>query len=125
MPYPLFVIDDLKEKSRRWEPGAMWFIESYGPDGEHRGVFLDSMASLEYKRDWADKRSPICVCLPGGGWWTVDQKPSNGSESGWTVTGDAPNLTAQPSINAEGLYHGWLKDGVLSDDLEGRTYGAE
>ena len=42
--------------------------------------------------------------------------------AGWTITGEPPHLTAHPSINVIGAYHGWLKDGVLSDDCEGRHY---
>lgn len=41
---------------------------------------------------------------------------------GWSVTGDAPNITMYPSINLSGIYHGFLQNGVLSDDCEGRKY---
>lgn len=33
---------------------------------------------------------------------------------GWTITGALPNITASPSINAEGVWHGWLNNGVLT-----------
>jgi hypothetical protein len=122
MSWPLFIIDDLKEKERRWEPGATWFIEAYGPGGEHHDYFIAHLASDEYKRDWADKRPPICICLPQNAWWVIDQKASNGGASGWTIAGEAPSLTASPSINVEGIYHGWLRDGVLTDDVEGRRF---
>jgi hypothetical protein len=43
-----------------------------------------------------------------------------------SITGEGDTLTADPSIlvsKASGpTYHGWLKNGVLSDDCEGRTY---
>lgn len=41
---------------------------------------------------------------------------------GWDVTGEPPNITVSPSIMDE-HYHGWIKDGVLTDDTDGRTYG--
>ena len=59
------------------------------------------------------------MALPGHGEWTIDGPASNGS--GWTRTGEPPKITARPSIASKN-YHGWLTDGVLSDDLEGRTY---
>jgi hypothetical protein len=54
----------------------------------------------------------------------------------WTITGTAPEITLHPSINNYHVsddpelrarfhkhgYHGWLQNGILTDDLEGRTY---
>jgi hypothetical protein len=61
--------------------------------------------------------------LPNNHLLCVDYKYT-GKENGWVVTGEAPNITTMPSINsfANPGYHGWLKDGILSDDLEGRKY---
>lgn len=80
-------------------PGAMWF-----DDGE------------------------LCVKLPSGSEWLIDrgrrlneQKPSRRLPQ-WTRTGEPPRVTATPSINHVGQYHGWLRDGVLTDDCEGRTF---
>ena len=66
------------------------------------------------------------LCLPNGGHWHIYGRMADGSP-GWDVTGELPNITARPSIlaHANGVheeYHGWLTDGVLSDDIEGRTY---
>lgn len=58
------------------------------------------------------------VKLPGGHEWTAYGKSSQGSP--WTVTGTIPAITARPSIAAP-TYHGWLTDGVLSDDLDRRS----
>jgi len=41
---------------------------------------------------------------------------------GWIVTGREPLITLSPSINIVGSYHGWLRDGVISDDCEGRRF---
>lgn len=62
-----------------------------------------------FEGSWAFK-------LPGGAVWTPIQPP------GWTIEGEMPNVTVRPSINQEGVYHGWITNGVLSDDIEGRTY---
>lgn len=43
-----------------------------------------------------------------------------------TITGEGDQLTASPSIlvsNAEGpKYHGWLQNGILTDDCDGRKF---
>lgn len=66
------------------------------------------------------------LVLPNGALWNIYGKMSDGSK-GWDITGDIPKITARPSIlshanGVHGEYHGWLTDGVLSNDLEGRTY---
>lgn len=74
--------------------------------------------SIHYWRDWARIRAPLIVICPGGGHWMPDQISSKGS--GWTVTGQAPQITASPSIwvsqgqGAPREYHGWLQNGVFS-----------
>jgi hypothetical protein len=105
------------------QPGDMWYLRHYVRDGK-----LLYCPSNQYKRDWADKRLPLVVILPNGETWEMDRAyGGNPNNDGWTITGEAPNITAMPSINAireprESGYHGWLKNGILSDDLEGRTY---
>lgn len=64
---------------------------------------------------------PHFIALPGGGTWSP-WCVSTGDGPGWEVSGSPERLTATPSINAVGSYHGWLRDGVLSDDCEGRTF---
>lgn len=81
-------------KADRFTPGAMWI----DPNGE-----------------WA-------VMLPGARAFHEKEQPTNGAE--WTCGGVPPNVSVSPSINYHGIYHGWLRDGVLSDDVEGRRYDA-
>lgn len=88
--------------------------------------------SVQYRRDWADKRDPICLVIPGYGPTCLDQEYypyTPGQERcGWTITGDAPLLTASPSLGIGSRdgggwwYHGWLRNGVLSDDVDGRVF---
>jgi hypothetical protein len=103
------------------QPGEMF----YAPPIEDRTArYVTHVLAPEYLRDWIDIRPPIYVRLPGGSLWNVDARPAGDrgyGDSGWTITGTAPRLTASPSIDT-GTYHGWLRDGVLSDDCEGRVY---
>ena len=74
----------------------------------------------------------LCVKLPGGSGseWNIDRGRLMNSDpdrvgkkplSQWTRSGEPPNVTANPSINWVGTYHGWLKNGELTDDCEGRV----
>jgi hypothetical protein len=103
------------------EPGDMW-IEPH-----MRDVPWADELSEQYLNDWGDKREPIKVILPDRSSFCVDQRSTsareNGTKTGWTVTGEPPNLTCNPSIHIqygpfpdghmEEGWHGWLKDGVL------------
>lgn len=94
----------LADKERNddyWEtPGAMFTLDITGNDPN-------------------GKTTTRAVVLPDRNIWPMDQPASDGGY--WAITGEAPNLTARPSIMTP-TYHGWLTDGVLSDDLEGRSY---
>lgn len=123
MPWTLRLVENPTQEDKQ-TPGVVYFAPWAREGGR---------LSVQYKRDWADKRDPICLVIPGYGAILLDAAyypETSGQEGhGWIVTGEVPKLTASPSLgigrNAEGRwhYHGWLKDGVLSDDIEGRTYG--
>lgn len=90
----------------------------------------DYMLSDYYKAHNAG-RPPLFVYLPGRTLFCVDTACwGAGADNkivyygGWTVTGDAPNITMTPSINIIGSYHGFLQNGVITDDCEGRRYDA-
>jgi len=60
------------------------------------------------------------VMLPPGGLgneWVIDGASASGGH--WQRTGTAPRFTATPSILTP-RYHGFLQDGVLTADTEGR-----
>lgn len=59
------------------------------------------------------------VLLVPGGQWMVDGPASNGPKGkpGWTRSGTPPDVTASPSIGIGErceIYHGWLRNGILS-----------
>lgn len=115
---------NFEDESTPWPPvGAMWYTHSMPttPD-EFPGL------APEYWRDHFPARRPIVVMMPSknaygeivGFPFTVDskQRDEHGyKDCGWTVTGDIPNVTVSPSINAVGIYHGWLQNGVISDGI--------
>lgn len=93
-------------------PGMGWYNEWYLD-------MHDNFLSPHYKRDWAGKRPPIELVCPNGEVWCIDCRSSNGD--GWQVTGEWPNITCAPSIVA-GDYHGFLRNGEFTPDLDGKTY---
>lgn len=62
-----------------------------------------------------------CIVLPGKVIWRMAEPPTDGGLP-WKLTGDLPFITAEPSINYTGRYHGWVTNGVVSDDCEGRLF---
>lgn len=118
MPWNCYLVD---EGSFDLPVGAMWYGKMpEGPGGNCLGNLSD-----EYYRDYFGKRPPLIVMLPAKNehgemfpWpWCVDTVQSSEPHAGWTVTGEAPNITVSPSIHAVGVYHGWLQNGVISDGI--------
>lgn len=132
MPWQCKLVDSYAERRRlrdehgRLPPGTMWHDATIGdvPAGSERPP--NGFLSVQFYRDHSGKRRALWVRLPDGHDFCVDSacydrgRDPNGN--GWTVTGEPPNITVSPSINCVGSYHGWLQNGVLSDDVEGRTY---
>jgi hypothetical protein len=88
--------------------GAMWFVTWPSPD----------QWSTYYEMQGRGYRLPLVLMTPAGEWW-MDIPASNGP--GWQVTGEVPRVTARPSIHIPGRYHGWLTEGQLSNDIDGRV----
>lgn len=78
----------------------------------------------QFYRDNNSHRLPLLVVVPGPTLFAIDGMCNNetGRYGGWTVTGEPPFITVSPSINIGGTYHGWLQNGVISDECEGRQY---
>lgn len=81
--------------------GAMWFA----PWAEDFGKGPDGKA--------------LVVKLPDGTDWQVDS-PANNSGTPWQRSGEAPNVTARPSIRSP-RYHGFLTGGVLKPCPDSQT----
>jgi len=122
-----------RDDPRIFTPGMGWLNPwHYDPTGERERAGLHVMhkhadrgkthfLSVHYWNDWSDIRAPIIVVCPNGEQWEIDRKSSNGN--GWVVIGEWPYITCTPSIVVPG-YHGFLKDGEFTPDLENRgLYG--
>ena len=139
MPTPIHFISELERKliekqrvaangkpEHFFTPGMAWGCHKYNnpldvkrcKERTAKGLKGFSFISVEYWRDWADKRTPIIIVVPGGYQWLIDGKQN--SREGWTIIGETPNLTALEPVKVPG-YSGWLIDGVLTDGPEKPT----
>lgn len=114
MPWPIKMREKRPENP---QVGDMWPAPWLDDQPDKKSAWI----SPEFRRDHQGKRPPMVVVLPGYGEWCIDDKMSS-TGSGWTVTGEPPNVTLSPSVNAVGAYHGWIQNGVISDDCEGRRF---
>lgn len=96
----------------REDTGERW-IETKLPPGAIREVFWLGEA------DKGPNGKQYLLRLPNGQIdWSVYGPTSGGRvdgnmSQGWTITGTMPNITASPSIDATGVWHGFLRDGIL------------
>jgi hypothetical protein len=71
-------------------------------------------------------RWPFFVVLPGKTFWCPDQcaysSQSGYHGDGWDVTGYPTAISCSPSINAMGIYHGYVTNGFVTEDCEGRKF---
>lgn len=122
MPWPI-VLYDTREEARvaghgQVRPGAMWPAPWV--------LARDSQCLSPHY--WAlpePRRVPLVVKLPDLTEFVIDGvywNPEQGFHGdGWTVEGIPPQLTLAPSINIVGSYHGYIANGIIGDDVDGRV----
>ena len=119
--------------TRELKVGAMWYARNNEGEVVSEAWRRKMHLSAHY---WANNahRPPLLVALPcnyssGPGLqvFSIDSQcyeRERGYYEGWSVDGEPPRITVAPSINIVGSYHGYLREGVVSDDVEGRTFGS-
>lgn len=95
------------------EDGREWPIRELPPGAIFHASWRDDVDKPKDGKAWA-------VILPDRQTWYIDSEPNNGGR--WIRSGEPPLLTVSPSILTPG-YHGFLKNGILTDDLDGRKFG--
>ena len=81
---------------------------------------VDNLDDWEIEHEVADRhkgKRPLFVKLPNGSEFCVYSPVINAGKpqpgSGWTVTGEAPNITLSPSVNIVGRWHGFIENGMI------------
>ncbi len=73
----------------------------------------------------------LVVKMPDNSTWNIDRGRKANERGGvhtwpgWNRKGEPPNITVEPSVNDVGRYHGYLRDGYLTSDIEGRKFEGE
>jgi len=113
--------------------GICFFV----PKDDENWAYYHTNLSPKYFAQHAKTRLPIIVILPRNIYWCVDQlgtKDGVPHGGGWNVTGKIGpigcTLNCTPSINFNGLYHGFVQIGpnqrsIVTDDCEGRKFTAD
>lgn len=106
--------------------GDMFFMPLAEEDRTRSLEFLSRNLSDFYYANNAGRR-PLFIVLPGPTIFCIDSKcwSSGNYYGGWEVRGEAPNITMTPSINIGSTYHGFLQNGMITDDCEGRVFDEE
>jgi Family of unknown function (DUF6527) len=89
------------------------------PDGREFTTWAgcrDAPPGAMVRADWypgGDRGESWLVVLPDGGTWITTQQATSGGY--WSVTGQPPNITVEPSIfhNAPAGWHGFIRAGEL------------
>ncbi len=125
----------LPERPEKPEVGDAWLCPDILKNDQERPLLVGSgnesatRLSPQYYSVNGLVRPPLVVFMPGNRPFCVDHVFSSGERgwhgSGWKVSGDPENLTLQPSVNLVGTYHGYITDGVIGDEVEGRKYDKE
>ena len=139
MPWPIKLIEYTKESSGGTLNigDAFYFTPppDYSYENDPNGWYwpghfaTGERLSQQYRNDHLGHRSPILVFLPGrtlfcvdGACWNTGPDGKIVYHGGWSVLGFLPNITVTPSINIVGSYHGYITNGVITDDCEGRKF---
>lgn len=103
-------LDERLYRLRELPPGAVW-----------RATWMEDIKNNPYA---SPKGEVWAVQLPCMTEWLVYSKPTNGG--GWDIQGELPMITVSPSILLVGHdykgYHGYIREGVISEDVEGRLF---
>ena len=99
------------------------------PDGKLHGLRdPDLIPGAAWDATWmpegfrySDGRAWV-IRMPGESEWIVQGPSKDGGK--WKVTGAMPSITAHPSIHLVGVYHGFIRDGVITPDCDGRQFPA-
>lgn len=126
VPWQIRYFESIDAVYAAYGPRGPWPIGTMYPDSDwlDRQIAGKRLVSPQYLAQHANRRPPLAVELPCGH-FCIDSVTMNDGvpgDSGWAVCGDPPNVTLAPSVNIKGGWHGFIQNGVISDDCEGRTF---
>lgn len=126
MPWPIEFFDSIEDVYKKYGESGPWPVGVAYPDPEYLDHQINGkrLISPQYLQAWQGLRPPIVVELPCGH-FCVDMVTMNDGvpgDHGWEVSGHPAQMTLKPSVNIKGAWRGFITNGVISDDVEGRTF---
>lgn len=91
---------------RELPPGAIW-----------RATWMEDIKDNPYA---APDGKVWALMMPSGTEWLIYGPASGGGK--WVIQGDLPKITVSPSIHQIGSFHGFVHNGVITDDCEGKKF---
>jgi hypothetical protein len=126
MPWPIEYFDRFEDMTAKYGTKGPWPIGVLYPDPEYldHKIAGKPLLSPQYREGWQALRPPLVVELPCGHFCVDMVTMTDGvpGDSGWEVSGHPAQMTLKPSVNIKGAWHGFITNGVISDDVEGRTF---
>ena len=105
------------------EVGDMWFLRVSKEELKDRNLTEQYFNGAKHGDEWYPPNVdtlPLIVLLPGKRYFLIDGQcfsVERGYYDGWFVRGTPPNITVAPSINMVDGYHGFLRNGVITDPV--------
>ncbi len=117
----------------KFHPEDHWQVNVnrlYDGDGREPFTLREAPIGATWYAKWLDHPMYVgpdgkawCVMLPGGSEWVVYGPSGDGKP--WNVKGMPPLITVSPSIVIGKLYHGYIRNGEISSDVNGRKFSSE
>lgn len=125
MSWPIRYFESIEAVYAEYGDRGPWPIGTMYPDPEYLEHWIGGkpLISPEYRASNAS-RPPLSVELPCGHFCVdmVTMQDGVPGDHGWAVSGSPPLLTLTPSVNIKGGWHGYITNGVICDDVEGKTF---
>lgn len=97
--------------------GELYVLSEMPPGAIWRVTWMEDFFPNHYA---APDGKVWALMMPSGSEWLIYGPAAGGGK--WTVAGELPKINVSPSIHQIGLYHGFVRDGIVTPDCEGRTF---
>lgn len=101
--------------------GKLYILRDLPPGAVWRCTWMEDIKDNPYANAWGEVWAVQLPCMVE---FLIYGKSQDGR--GWNVSGELPRITVSPSILLQGgkdqAYHGYIVDGVIQEDCEGRKF---
>lgn len=98
-----------------------WSLKEISGRAEYESILKEKGRSACIGLFWKVPNG-VVVSMPPGSYTFFNPYQKSSGGGGWTVQGEWPNVTVTPSINCVGVYHGYIQNGQITEDCDGRKF---